>query len=73
MLVVVQHTLFSSKKIELNCDTKKISSNLENEIKLAILKKAAILEKEGLEKTKKRIRKEKKLEKDAARDTLFDK
>ena len=56
-----------------DCNTKKISSNLENEIKLAILKKAAILEKEGLEKTKKRNRKEMKLEKDAARDTLFDK
>tara|TARA_Y100000590_G_scaffold136387_1_gene156121 strand:- start:881 stop:1468 length:588 start_codon:yes stop_codon:yes gene_type:complete len=56
-----------------DCDTKKISSNLENEIKLAILKKAAILEKEGLQKTIKRNRKDKKLEKDAARDTLFDK
>jgi hypothetical protein len=56
-----------------DCNTKKISSNLENEIKLAILKKAAILEKEDLKKTIKRNRKEKKLEKDAARDTLFNK
>jgi len=56
-----------------DCNTKKISSNLENEIKLAILKKAAILEKEDLKKTIKRNRKDKRLEKDAARDTLFDK
>ena len=56
-----------------DCNTKKISSNLENEIKLAILKKAAILEKEDLKKTIKRNRKDMKLEKDAARDTLFDK
>ena len=56
-----------------DCNTNKISSNLENEIKLAILKKAAILEKEDLKKTIKRNRKKMKLEKDAARDTLFDK
>ena len=41
-----------------DCNVNKITSNLENEIKLAILKKAAILEKEGLKKTVKRIRKE---------------
>ena len=41
-----------------DCTTNKITSNLENEIKLAILKKAAILEKENLKKTVKRIREE---------------
>ena len=41
-----------------DCKTNKITSNLENEIKLAILKKAAILEKENLKKTVKRIREE---------------
>ena len=39
-----------------NCNTNKITSNLENEIKLAILKKAAILEKQSLKKTVKRKR-----------------
>ena len=39
-----------------NCNTNKITSNLENEIKLAILKKAAILEKQNLKKTVKRKR-----------------
>ena len=41
-----------------DCNTNKITSNLENEIKLAILKKAAILEKESIKKTVKRKRKE---------------
>ena len=41
-----------------DCNTNKITSNLENEIKLAILKKAAILEKEGVRKNVKRKRKE---------------
>ena len=41
-----------------DCNTNKITSNLENEIKLAILKKAAILEKEGITKTVKRKRKD---------------
>jgi hypothetical protein len=41
-----------------DCNTNKITSNLTNEIKLAILKKAAILEKEGIRKTVKRKRKE---------------
>ena len=54
-----------------DCNTNKISSNLENEIKLAILKKAAILEKETLKKTIKRNRKEMNIE--GARETLFDK
>ena len=33
-----------------NCNTKKISSKLEKEIKLAILKKATLMEKEGFER-----------------------
>ena len=37
----------------------KISSNLENEIKLAILKKAAILEKNQFKKNAKEYRKQK--------------
>ena len=40
-----------------DCNTNKITSNLENEIKLAILKKAAILEKQNIKKTVKRKRK----------------
>ena len=39
-----------------DCNTNKITSNLENEIKLAILKKAAILEKQSIKKTVKRNR-----------------
>ena len=39
-----------------DCNINKITSNLENEIKLAILKKAAILEKQSLKKTVKRKR-----------------
>jgi len=54
-----------------DCNTTKISSNLENEIKLAILKKAAILEKETLKKTIKRNRKQMNIE--GARESLFDK
>ena len=39
------------KKCELNkCKTSKVKSKLEKEIKLAILKKAALMEKEGFEK-----------------------
>jgi hypothetical protein len=53
-----------------DCNVNKITSNLENEIKLAILKKAAILEKEGLKKTVKRIRKEEYTEE---RFNVFDK
>ena len=40
-----------------DCSTNKISSNLENEIKLAILKKAAILEKEKFKQNTKKYRK----------------
>ena len=39
-----------------DCNTNKITSNLENEIKLAILKKSAILEKQSIKKTVKRKR-----------------
>ena len=42
-----------------DCSTNKISSNLENEIKLAILKKAAILEKDKFKKNRKKYRKKK--------------
>ena len=45
-----------------DCNTNKISSNLENEIKLAILKKAAILEKAGLKKTIKKTRKKRNMD-----------
>ena len=51
-----------------NCNTNKITSNLENEIKLAILKKAAMLEKQSIKKTVKRKRKETGV----AKDSLFD-
>ena len=38
------------KKCELNkCKTSKVQSKLEKEIKLAILKKAALMEKQGFE------------------------
>ena len=40
-----------------DCNTNKISSNLENEIKLAILKKAAILEKNKFKQNAKKYRK----------------
>ena len=42
-----------------DCNVNKISSNLENEIKLAILKKAALLKKNMFEKNKKEYRKKK--------------
>ena len=41
-----------------DCNTNKITSNLENEIKLAILKKAALLEKQSIRKAVQRKRKE---------------
>ena len=42
-----------------DCNVNKISSNLENEIKLAILKKAALLEKGEFKKKAKKYRKKK--------------
>ena len=53
-----------------DCNTNKITSNLENEIKLAILKKAALLEKEGIKKIRSRKRKEDHTE---DRDFVFEK
>ena len=44
-----------------DCSVNKISSNLENEIKLAILKKAALLEKNKFKKSSKEYRKKKKV------------
>ena len=44
-----------------NCNVNKISSNLENEIKLAILKKAALLEKNQFKKNAEKYRKKKKV------------
>ena len=49
-----------------SCSVKKISSNLENEIKVAILKRAAFLEKNQINKNTEEYRKEK-------RSTLKDK
>jgi len=45
-----------------DCETNKISSNLENEIKLAILKKAAVLEKIKHKKTIKKTRKKRNMD-----------
>ena len=45
-----------------DCNTNKISSNLGNEIKLAILKKAAILERQGITKTCKKTRKKRNMD-----------
>ena len=42
-----------------DCNVNKISSNLQNEIKLAILKKAALLEKNNFKKSAKEYRKKK--------------
>jgi len=51
-----------------DCNTNKITSNLENEIKLAILKKAAILEKQSIRKSVKRKRKKGRPEQDVEWD-----
>ena len=40
-----------------NCSVNKIKSNLENEIKIAILKRAAALEKSGLDKNVEKFKK----------------
>jgi len=40
-----------------NCSVNKIKSNLENEIKIAILKRAALLEKSGLDKNVEKFKK----------------
>ena len=44
--------VFEKSCTQNNCKTKKIKSKLEGELKLAILKKAALLEKEGFKKYK---------------------
>ena len=44
--------IFEKSCTQNNCKTKKIKSKLEGELKLAILKKAALLEKEGFKKYK---------------------
>ena len=44
--------VFEKSCTQNNCKTKKIKSKLEGELKLAILKKAALLEKEGVKKYK---------------------
>ena len=44
----------SSDQSKIDCNIKKIESKIANEIKLAILKKAAILKKESENKSKKK-------------------
>ena len=44
-----------------NCNTRLIDSNISDEIQLAILKKAAILERTGIEKKAEEIRKKRPL------------
>ena len=44
--------IFEKSCMQNNCKTKKIKSNLEGELKLAILKKAALFEKEDFKKFK---------------------
>ena len=46
----VDVTIFEKICKDQNCNTKKIESKLEKEIKLAILKKATLMEKEGFQK-----------------------
>ena len=46
----VDVTIFEKVCKDQNCNTKKIESKLEKEIKLAILKKATLMEKEGFQK-----------------------
>ena len=43
-------TIFEKVCKNQNCSTNKIKSNLEKEIKLAILKKATLMEKEGFQR-----------------------
>ena len=54
---VVIHQKICNKQDITNCKIKKIKSNIQNEIKLAILKKATILKKES---NKKNLKKRKK-------------
>ena len=50
---VIIHEKICSDKSKLNCNINKIKSGIGNDIKLAILKKAALLKKESEKKTKK--------------------
>ena len=50
---IVIHEKVCSDKAKLNCNINKIKSNIGNDIKLAILKRAALLKKETEKKTKK--------------------
>ena len=50
---VIIHEKICSDKSKLNCNINKIKSSVGNDIKLAILKKAALLKKETEKKTKK--------------------
>ncbi len=50
---VIIHEKICSDKSKLNCNINKIKSSIGNDIKLAILKKAALLKKESEQKTKK--------------------
>ena len=54
---VVLHEKICNKKDLSNCKIKKIKSNIQNEIKLAILKKATILKKESEKKNLKKRQK----------------
>ena len=48
----IQVLVFEKSCIQNNCKTKKIKSKLEGELKLAILKKAALFEKDDFKKYK---------------------
>ena len=50
---IIIHEKICEDKSKLNCNINKIKSSIENDIKLAILKKAALLKKESEKKTKK--------------------
>ena len=56
---VIIHEKICEKKDKTNCKIKKIKSNIQNEVKLAILKKAAVLKNESnKKKSKKRPKKD---------------
>ena len=55
----VDVTIFEKICKNTNCKTNKIQSKLEKEIKLAILKKAAIMEKEGFQRYYEKVGKNK--------------
>ena len=50
---VIIHEKICSDKTKLDCKINKIKSSVGNDVKLAILKKAALLKKESVKKTKK--------------------